>query len=145
MTLSTVNTGPEMPFVDLCSADDFASIHYITNSLFGNVGGFDPEKPTVCVLHPTFLDSTWLYAQFNDPRLDSEFNLIAFDMRVAGKSECRHSGKHDSWVDAADLAFCHQVHLPSCFHIILSLLNLTNRSRSFGYPPSTSSPWRAYQ
>jgi hypothetical protein len=134
-----------MPFVDLCSADDFASIHYITNSLFGNVGGFDPEKPTVCVLHPTFLDSTWLYAQFNDPRLDSEFNLIAFDMRVAGKSECRHSGKHDSWVDAADLAFCHQVHLRSCFCIILSPLNLTNRSRPFGYPPSTSSPWRAYQ
>ncbi|KAJ7781671.1 hypothetical protein B0H16DRAFT_1448038 [Mycena metata] len=58
-----------MPFVDLHSADDFASIHYITNSFFGNVGGFDPEKPTV----------------FNDPGLDSEFNLIAFDMRVSGR------------------------------------------------------------
>ncbi|KAJ7047773.1 Alpha/Beta hydrolase protein [Mycena alexandri] len=107
-----------MPFVDLHSADDFASIHYITNSFFGNVGGFDPEKPTVCILHPTFLDSSWLYAQFNDPRLDGEFNLIAFDMRVSGKSEARYSGKHDSWVDAADLAFCHQALRLSPFHIL---------------------------
>ncbi|KAJ7179524.1 Alpha/Beta hydrolase protein [Mycena filopes] len=107
-----------MPFVDLHGGDDFASIHYITNSFFGNVGGFDPEKPTVCILHPTFLDSSWLYAQFNDPRLDGEFNLIAFDMRVAGKSEARHSGKHDSWVDAADLAFCHQALRLAPFHIL---------------------------
>ncbi|KAJ7265844.1 Alpha/Beta hydrolase protein [Mycena haematopus] len=107
-----------MPFVDLQSADDFASIYYTTNSFFGNVGGFDPEKPTVCILHPTFLDSTWLHQQFNDPRLDSEFNLIAFDMRVAGKSECRHSGKHDSWVDAADLAFCAQALRLAPFHIL---------------------------
>ncbi|KAJ6538953.1 Alpha/Beta hydrolase protein [Mycena capillaripes] len=107
-----------MPFVDLHSADDFASIYYTTNSFFGNVGGFDPEKPTVCILHPTFLDSSWLHAQFNDPRLDSEFNLIAFDMRVAGKSESRSSGRHDSWVDAADLAFCHQALRLAPFHIL---------------------------
>ncbi|KAJ7477146.1 Alpha/Beta hydrolase protein [Mycena galericulata] len=107
-----------MPFVDLHSSDDFASIHYITNSFLGNVGGFDPEKPTICILHPTFLDSSWVYAQFNDPRLDADFNLIAFDMRVAGKSVCRHSGKHDSWVDAADLAFCHQALALAPFHIL---------------------------
>ncbi|KAJ7162622.1 Alpha/Beta hydrolase protein [Mycena crocata] len=107
-----------MPFVDLHSTEDFASIHYITNSIFGNVGGFDPEKPTVCILHPTFLDSSWLYAQFTDPRLDSDYNLIAFDMRVAGKSECRHSGKHDSWVDAADLAFCHRALALPPIHIL---------------------------
>ncbi|KAJ6567283.1 Alpha/Beta hydrolase protein [Mycena vulgaris] len=107
-----------MPFVDFHSADDFASIHYITNSFFGNVGSFDPEKPTICILHPTFLDSSWVYAQFNDPRLDADYNLIAFDMRVAGKSECRHSGKHDSWVDAADLAFCHQALALPPIHIL---------------------------
>ncbi|KAJ7873389.1 Alpha/Beta hydrolase protein [Mycena olivaceomarginata] len=107
-----------MPFVDLLSTDDFASIYYTTNSVFGNVGGFDPEKPTVCILHPTFLDSSWLYPQFNDPRLDSEYNLIAFDMRVSGKSECRHSGRHDSWVDAADLASCAQLLRLSPFHIL---------------------------
>ncbi|KAJ7122848.1 Alpha/Beta hydrolase protein [Mycena epipterygia] len=107
-----------MPFVDLHSADDFASIHYITNSTFGNVAGFDPAKPTVCILHQTFLDSSWLHPQFSDPRLDDEFNLIAFDMRVAGKSECRASGKHDSWVDAADIAFCHQALRLSPFHIL---------------------------
>ncbi|KAJ7667607.1 Alpha/Beta hydrolase protein [Mycena polygramma] len=107
-----------MPFVDLHSAEDFASIYYTTNSFFGNVGGFDPAKPTVCILHPTFLDSSWVSSQFNDPRLDSEFNLIAFDMRVAGKSECRASGRHDSWVDAADLAFCHQALRLAPFHIL---------------------------
>ncbi|KAF7330780.1 Proteophosphoglycan ppg4 [Mycena venus] len=107
-----------MPFVDLHSSDDFASIYYTTNSFFGNVAGFDPEKPTVCMLHPTFLDSSWLHPQFNDPRLDSEFNLIAFDMRVAGKSECRTSGKHDGWVDAADLAFCAQALRLAPFHIL---------------------------
>ncbi|KAJ7229042.1 Alpha/Beta hydrolase protein [Mycena pura] len=107
-----------MPFVDLQSDDDYASIHYITNTVFGNVGGFDPEKPTICILHPTFLDSSWLYSQFDDPRLDTDFNIIAFDMRVAGKSECRPSGRHDSWVDAADLAFCHQALALSPVHIL---------------------------
>ncbi|KAJ7067934.1 alpha/beta-hydrolase [Mycena amicta] len=96
-----------MPFVDLHSADDYASIFYTTNTTLCNVGGFDPEKPTVCVLPPTFLDSSWL-DQMDDPRLDSEYNLIAFDLpRCAGsRSECRPTGRHDSWTDAADLAFC---------------------------------------
>ncbi|KAJ7087241.1 Alpha/Beta hydrolase protein [Mycena belliarum] len=107
-----------MPFVDLHSSDDFASIYYTTNAQFGNVGAFDPARPTVCILHPTFLDSSWVYAQFCDPRLDAGFNLIAFDMRVAGKSECRPSGRHDSWVDAADLAFCHQALALAPFHIL---------------------------
>jgi len=98
-----------MPYIDLQSADDYASIWYTTNSPFGNVGGFDPEKPTIIILHPTFLDSTWLHNQFGDPRLDSAFNLIAFDMRVCGRSTCRPSGRHDSWVEAADLAFAVQV------------------------------------
>jgi len=97
-----------MPYIDLQSADDYASIWYTTNSPFGNVGGFDPEKPTIIILHPTFLDSTWLHNQFGDPRLDSAFNLIAFDMRVCGRSTCRPSGRHDSWVEAADLAFAVQ-------------------------------------
>ncbi|KAJ7638448.1 Alpha/Beta hydrolase protein [Roridomyces roridus] len=116
-----------MGFVDLHSSDDvrphpsttvLLRIHYVTNTAFGNAGGFDPDKPTVCILHPTFLDSSWLHAHFGDHRLDGEFNLIAFDMRVAGKSECRHSGKHDSWVDAADLAFAHQALALPPFHIL---------------------------
>lgn len=98
-----------MPYVDLYSNDDYARIHYKTNTLFNNVGGFDPEKPTVVILHPNFLDSTWVHNQFSDLRLDDGFNLIAFDMRVNGRSRARPSGRHDSWTDAADLAFCHSV------------------------------------
>ncbi|KAJ7672870.1 Alpha/Beta hydrolase protein [Mycena rosella] len=120
-----------MPFVDLQSEDDYASIHYITNSPFANVGSFDPEKPTVCILHPTFLDSSWVHAQFNDPRLDAEYNLIAFDMRVAGKSHARHSGKHDSWVDAADLAFCHQALALAPMHILALETNSINCALRF--------------
>ncbi|KAL1721333.1 Alpha/Beta hydrolase protein [Schizophyllum commune] len=98
-----------MPYVDLYSNDDYARIHYKTNTLFNNVGGFDPEKPTVVILHPNFLDSTWVHNQFSDLRLDDGFNLIAFDMRVNGRSRARPSGRHDSWTDAADLAFCHSM------------------------------------
>jgi pimeloyl-ACP methyl ester carboxylesterase len=98
-----------MPYVDLFSSKDYATIWYKTNSRYGNVGSFDPEKPTIVMLHPILLDSSWLDRQFNDPRLNSSFNLIAIDMRVCGKSFARPSGLHDSWVDAADLAFVFQV------------------------------------
>lgn len=98
-----------MPYVDLYSKEDYASIYYMTSSTFNNVGGFDPEKPTIMILHPMFLDTAWLDCQFGDPRLYRNYNLIAFDMRTVGRSTCQPSGKHDSWVDAADLALCHQV------------------------------------
>ena len=55
-----------MPYVDISTGTDYASLWYITNSPTGTVGGFDPAKPTVIMLHPIFLDSTWLYAQFDD-------------------------------------------------------------------------------
>lgn len=98
-----------MPYVDLHSEDDYASIYYHTNAPRNNVSGFDPEKSTVIILHPYFLDSTWLDNQFGDPRLNDSFNLVAFDMRFSGRSTCRMSGRQDAWVNAADLAFCHQV------------------------------------
>ncbi|KAJ3503273.1 hypothetical protein NLJ89_g8505 [Agrocybe chaxingu] len=104
---------PIMPCVDLHSKADYASIYYTTNSPHSNVGGFDPEKPTIVILHPIFLDSTWLDLQLGDSRLNKHYNIIAFDMRCSGKSQCRPSGRHDSWVDCADLAFCFQkLHLP---------------------------------
>ncbi|KAJ7590766.1 alpha/beta-hydrolase [Mycena floridula] len=107
-----------MPFVDLDSSDDHASIFYSTNTRFGNVGGFDPEKPTIVMLHPTFMDSTWVAHHFNDPRLHDHYNIIAFDLRVCGRSTCRSSGRHDSWTEAADLAHCFQaLHLPTA-HIL---------------------------
>ncbi|KAI0253138.1 alpha/beta-hydrolase [Lactifluus subvellereus] len=95
-----------MPYVDLPNAhDDYASLWYITNSPTGTVGGFDPAKATVLLLHPLFLDSAWLTAQFEDPRLSGCYNLIALDARHAGQTTSRLNGKQDSWTDAADLAF----------------------------------------
>ncbi|KAI9575030.1 hypothetical protein HD554DRAFT_2052000 [Boletus coccyginus] len=93
-----------MPSVQLPSHDDYVSIWYTTNSPYGNVGSFAPEKPTVVILHPLFLDSSWLNKHFDDPRLSSEYNLIAFDQRAQGRSRCRPSALHDCYVDAADLA-----------------------------------------
>lgn len=98
-----------MPYVDLHSDDDYASIFYTTNSPFGNVSGFDKDKATVIMLHPFFLDSTWLENQFGDPRLHQNYNLIAFDLRICGRSSARPTARHDGWVDAADLALCHMV------------------------------------
>ena len=101
-----------MPYVDLPNAhDDYASIWYITNSPSSTVGGFDPAKATVLLLHPLFLDSTWLTAQFEDPRLSSRYNLIALDARHAGQTTSRLNAKQDSWTDAADLAFALEVRL----------------------------------
>ncbi|KAI0288258.1 hypothetical protein BC826DRAFT_1039504 [Russula brevipes] len=95
-----------MPYVDLPNAhDDYASLWYMTNSATGTVGGFDPTRATVLLLHPQFLDSAWLAAQFEDPRLASCYNLIAFDARHAGQTTSRLNGKQDSWTDAADVAF----------------------------------------
>lgn len=97
-----------MPYVDIAQGNDFASLWYITNSPTGHVSSFDPDKPTVILLHPFFLDSTWLDSQFGDPRLNEDYNLIGFDQRAAGRTLSRPNGKRDSWTDAADLAFaCH--------------------------------------
>ena len=97
-----------MPYVDIAQGSDFASLWYITNSPTGYVSSFNPDKPTIILLHPFFLDSTWLDSQFGDPRLNEDFNLIAFDQRAAGRTLSRPNGKQDSWTDAADLAFaCH--------------------------------------
>jgi hypothetical protein len=128
-----------MPYIDLMSVDDYASIWYTTNSRFGNVGSFDPEKPTIVMLHPMFLDSTWLDSQFGDPRLDSGFNLIAFDMRVCGRSTCRPSGLHDSWVEAADLAFIYHVSHPSIRSPSVEPIHILPETAGFT-PPSCSYP-----
>ena len=98
-----------MPFVDISTKTDYASIHYMTNTPLSTVSGFDPDKPSIILLHPFLLDSSWLNSQFEDGRLYQHYNLIAFDRRSSGKSKCRPSGRHDSWVDAADLALCHHV------------------------------------
>ncbi|KAH8105492.1 Alpha/Beta hydrolase protein [Cristinia sonorae] len=93
-----------MPFVDLVAKDDFASLWYSTNTACRNVGGFDPTRPTIVMLHPLHVDSTWLYPQLDDPRLTNKFNIITFDTRITGASVCRFSGMYDLYVAAADIA-----------------------------------------
>ena len=93
-----------MPYVDIVAKDDYVSLYYWTSSHNNNVGLFDPDKPTIVMLHPTGLDSSWMQRQAEDPRLYSAYNIIMFDNRIAGKSQCRFSGKYDLWVTAADLA-----------------------------------------
>ena len=115
-----------MPFVDLHSKADYAAIFYTTNTPFMNVTSFDPEKPSVVVLHPAFLDLSWVDLQFSDSRLDSNYNIIAFDSRSSGRSTCRLSGRHDNWVDAADLAFCFQV----LFEILTFFANSTHSTET---------------
>lgn len=116
-----------MPYIDFVSKDDRASLWYSTNTRNGGVSDFDPDKPVILMyefcfcfpsllmtlnsalptsrLHPLFLDSSWLVPQFEDPRLTLRYNLVAFDLRCSGRSNARPSGAHDTWVDAADLAF----------------------------------------
>ncbi|TFK21839.1 alpha/beta-hydrolase [Coprinopsis marcescibilis] len=114
-----------MPYVDLYSSDDYASIYYRTTSNYDNVGGFDPDKPTLMILHPLLLDSTWLDNQLGDPRLYLHYNIIAFDMRSMGQSNCKPSAKHDSWVDAADLGLCClRLHLPPCHILALETISV---------------------
>ncbi|KAI0347009.1 alpha/beta-hydrolase [Trametopsis cervina] len=95
---------PIMPFVDIVARDDYASIWYWTNTYNNSVGIFDPEKPTIVLLHPAGLDSSWLQPQVEDPRLSDSYNMIMFDTRLSGQSQSRYTGKLDLWVTAADLA-----------------------------------------
>lgn len=98
-----------MPFVDFVSKEDRVSLWYCTNTPSGNTGSFDPAKPCIVMLHPLFLDSSWLVTQMEDPRLSTRYNIVAFDFRSCGMSNSRPSAAHDTWVDAADIAFAHQV------------------------------------
>ncbi|KAH8102213.1 alpha/beta-hydrolase [Cristinia sonorae] len=109
-----------MPFVDLIAKDDYTSIWYSTNSPCRNVGGFDPAKPTIVMMHPLHVDSTWLYPQLDDPRLGSKYNVVVFDTRVTGPSTQRFSGKYDLNVAAADIAHAfYHLRLPAA-HIFAS-------------------------
>lgn len=101
-----------MPYVDLVSSDDYVSIWYTTNSCHNSVSTFDPTKPTIILLHPFSLDSSWLGHTLGDPRLDEDYNMIAFDLRFSGKTIERPNVRLDCWVQAADLAFaCEALHV----------------------------------
>ncbi|KAI9448565.1 alpha/beta-hydrolase [Lactarius indigo] len=101
-----------MPYVDLVSRDDYVSIWYTTNSRHNCVSTFDPTKPTIILLHPFSLDSSWLGHALGNPRLNEDYNMIAFDLRFSGKTIERPNARLDCWVQAADLAFaCEALHV----------------------------------
>ncbi|KAF9779544.1 alpha/beta-hydrolase [Thelephora terrestris] len=102
-----------MPYIDLLHPSDVVSIWYTSSSRLGTVNSLRPDKPTIVMLHPLYLNSSWLWGQMDDPRLNGAFNIIAFDTRTSGKSMSTPSGLYDTWVQAADLALCFQyLHLP---------------------------------
>lgn len=123
-----------MPFIDLVSKDDRVSLWYTTNTPMGGTSDFDQTKPTVIMLHPLFLDSSWLNTQMEDPRLNERYNIVAFDMRTCGRSIATPSGKHDTWVDAADLAFAHLVRRRSIAYRAF-VINISNE-QALGLPPA---------
>ncbi|KAH8830550.1 Alpha/Beta hydrolase protein [Flagelloscypha sp. PMI_526] len=126
-----------MPHVTLYGNDDFANLYYVTNSPTGTVGSFDPNKGTVILLPPTFLDSSWLHNQMADIRLQA-YNLIAFDMRVCGQSSAKPSSKHDSWVEAADLAFCiRALELPPAHILAMEAISVNAALRLVALWPET--------
>jgi len=98
-----------MPYIDLLHPSDAVSIWYTSSSRLGTVNSLHPDKPTIVMLHPLYLNSSWLWNQMDDPRLNSAYNIIAFDTRTSGKSISSPSGMYDTWVQAADLALCFQV------------------------------------
>ncbi|KAJ2924947.1 hypothetical protein H1R20_g12153, partial [Candolleomyces eurysporus] len=110
-----------MPYVDLYSKEDYASIYYVTSSTFGNVGAFDPEKPTIMILHPMFLDTTWLECQFGDPRLYSNYNLIAFDMRTISRYVIRQRWTYNTLEELVH-SWCYSEDLESLEHAATELL-----------------------
>ena len=132
-----------MPYIDLISGDDYASIWYNTNSPAMTVSGFDPSKPTLVMLHPFFLDSTWTHPQLDDHRLNANFNIIVFDTRTTGKSLFRHGGRYDLWVNAADLAHCFYVSASSeLWVLVLSVehVRMDTDSTSTSHQPTSLRP-----
>jgi pimeloyl-ACP methyl ester carboxylesterase len=81
------------------------------------------------MLHPSFLDSTWLRAQWDDVRLGEGYNLIAPDFRCHGRSKNTPSGYHDTWVEAADVAFL--LHVRDL--LLAMVLDLRHVHRDYDY------------
>jgi pimeloyl-ACP methyl ester carboxylesterase len=102
-----------MPWVDIVSSSSWQAIWYTCNSITGHTTSFDPAKPTILMLHPWLLDSTWMREQWDDPVLNECYNLIIPDMRCQGNSKSSPTGLSDIWVNAADLAFMHHVSIYS--------------------------------
>lgn len=105
-----------MPFVAI--AEDGIELSYRTNFPDDDVTRLDPNLPTILLLHPLFLDSTFVEPQFAHFR--AGYNLIAFDQVSAGQTRAPLDYTRDAWADAALLARAHELlRLPPC-HVFAS-------------------------
>ncbi|KAI7959967.1 hypothetical protein MJO29_005035 [Puccinia striiformis f. sp. tritici] len=70
--------------------------------------------PWLVILHPLFLDISFVYPYVNGPgQLLERFNIILIDFRSHGRTRAKVSPSCDLWTLAADLAFAlHKLRLP---------------------------------
>lgn len=110
-----------MPYLDL--SKDKISIWYTTNLKNDNIANLDRTKPTILILHGMFLNTRFLAPQFNDPRLNDNFNLIAYDAMSCGKTKNPVSPHNDLWCQAALIAqVSFELKLPP-FHLMANGMN----------------------
>jgi len=102
-----------MPYVTL--PEDQIHLYYRTNLPNDDLTVIATSgKETILYLHPTFLSSVHLSPQFDDPLLNDNFNLIAFDALACGRTEAQsylslhQAAVHDGYVDAAIIALFHE-------------------------------------
>ncbi|KDQ12816.1 hypothetical protein BOTBODRAFT_56608 [Botryobasidium botryosum FD-172 SS1] len=116
-----------MPFVEIPA--DNIRLYYRTNLHRDDVSRIDPRKPTIIFLHGLFLDSTFI-PQFSDRRLNSNFNLIAFDLLSCGFTSNPVRPDHDTWVEAAIIALGHEaLQLPPCHIFATQIIAISTALR----------------
>jgi len=102
-----------MPFIQV--ADDVNLYHEIRLSTHHHhQQPLQKNVPWLLILHPLFLDISFLYPYLNPPSpLLDRFNIILIDFRSHGRTHAKVSPSCDLWTLAADLAFAlHKLNLP---------------------------------
>ncbi|WAR58292.1 hypothetical protein PtB15_5B526 [Puccinia triticina] len=97
-----------MPFVNVAGdVNLFYEIKPTTSAL-------QATTPWLLILHPQFLDISFVYPYVDGPgQLLERFNIILIDFRSHGRTQAKVSPSCDLWTLAADLAFAlHKLNLP---------------------------------
>ncbi|PLW28936.1 hypothetical protein PCANC_26669 [Puccinia coronata f. sp. avenae] len=97
-----------MPFISVASdVNLFYEIHLSSSPQ-------QATRPWLLILHPLFLDISFVYSYVNGPgQLLERFNIILIDFRSHGRTEAKASPSCDLWTLTADLAFAlHKLNLP---------------------------------
>lgn len=105
-----------MPYVEI--PQDDVSLYWRSNLPNDDLSYIRSNpKPVILLLHPLFMCTDFLDAQFTDPLLVENFHLIAFDSVSYGHTKNpRYMSQvvhHDAWVEGAIIArFCDALDLP---------------------------------